>query len=901
MAGPSVPGTNAVPVPSQDGVAPTPETDDMDAAPAASAAEGSSAGPSASNADCNGAADISEQIHIDGRNDSSPRGHNEAATKEDGENSAVLSSEHAAQLGADQEAGPNDLSNMDGSSGAEVGVENSIHEASDQFVSNDVDAMRRVVFTPQEELQAPDDAPRTGHQTTAAKTEEPLHGPIAVTLAVVGAQAHVSLLLNVLDARMRSSPSGKGLTPRDRKESQSRLYKPAKPARAKSWRASYSTASTRGPALLPLVERVALLEPGPSMVAAYKVRAAKRAEFTAFAAANGVGPAYHDAKEKSRAKSSRPHAEGTAPQKPSTENKERKSSMSNSNEKTPGTPSARTKTQKKRAPKTSKAPSPSRRGPVTKGGVALTRKERYWNLSYIPKKSDGEASRAKSSSSVMAGGESSSSASGKMDAVGGSIDDTAVNEKVLDPAKARIVVQGQQIRVVIQILEPQKSTAERETFLKNALTEVGLFPSSMLDEKANILRGAMKSVDDTFTAKCSSLAIRMGAIIIEKKFKPKELVNDWDKKMKGFVSKIDFRMGVRSLGFTANNTVVDALFNEYDDDGGGTLDTAELRGALKRMQMAASKISLEAESIEEGHAEVRAKLARIEAAIAATRNVETALVSGETDKVQVLQPSAFEQQESILGEERKQKRAEEEAAAAAEKERAENLEREEAERANAEQAAALAAEEERKRAEEEAAKLESSATLEEQMKKLNKEIASLDPSNQERKLSQMMGAAIVQKNATPMDLVRAWDQKHKGCVNKIEFRQGIRKGLGLKAENRDIDAVFDEFDDDGGGTLDAPELKEALKAMQDAAAEAIAMEATHATKQAEARIRLGRFERVMSVTKDAEQALQGHAQASASGATDQATLADQYTLALDLKRIAVREQLALGVLGVKAS
>ena len=44
--------------------------------------------------------------------------------------------------------------------------------------------------------------------------------------------------------------------------------------------------------------------------------------------------------------------------------------------------------------------------------------------------------------------------------------------------------------------------------------------------------------------------------------------------------------------------------------------------------------------------------------------------------------------------------------------------------------------------------------------------------------------AVSAEELKPMDLVRAWDQKHKGCVNKIEFRQGVRKGLGCKLKTR---------------------------------------------------------------------------------------------------------------------
>ena len=68
-------------------------------------------------------------------------------------------------------------------------------------------------------------------------------------------------------------------------------------------------------------------------------------------------------------------------------------------------------------------------------------------------------------------------------------------------------------------------------------------------------------------------------MLVKKKVKPKELVAQWDKKMKGAISRIEFRQGVRALGVRAENKAVDALFDQFDDDGGGTLDLPEARCA----------------------------------------------------------------------------------------------------------------------------------------------------------------------------------------------------------------------------------------------------------------------------------------------------------------------------------
>ena len=49
-----------------------------------------------------------------------------------------------------------------------------------------------------------------------------------------------------------------------------------------------------------------------------------------------------------------------------------------------------------------------------------------------------------------------------------------------------------------------------------------------------------------------------------------------------------------------------------------------------------------------------------------------------------------------------------------------------------------------------------------------------------------------------------------GDVDHTSFREHVRT-LGVVAESADIDAVFDKLDDDGGGTLDADELKDGMK------------------------------------------------------------------------------------------
>jgi len=81
-----------------------------------------------------------------------------------------------------------------------------------------------------------------------------------------------------------------------------------------------------------------------------------------------------------------------------------------------------------------------------------------------------------------------------------------------------------------------------------------------------------------------------------------------------------------------------------------------------------------------------------------------------------------------------------------------------------------------------------------------------------------VGLAILERQLKPKDLVQLWDKKGKGGVSKVEFRQGLIHSLGISAEMRAADILFDQLDDDGGGTLDLGELDLALRKVLDEAA-----------------------------------------------------------------------------------
>ena len=57
-----------------------------------------------------------------------------------------------------------------------------------------------------------------------------------------------------------------------------------------------------------------------------------------------------------------------------------------------------------------------------------------------------------------------------------------------------------------------------------------------------------------------------------------------------------------------------------------------------------------------------------------------------------------------------------------------------------------------------------------------------------------------------MQVITRWDPSGDGSVDKGEFRSNVF-ALGVVAEAAAVDALFEELDDDGGGSLDVAELK----------------------------------------------------------------------------------------------
>ena len=80
-------------------------------------------------------------------------------------------------------------------------------------------------------------------------------------------------------------------------------------------------------------------------------------------------------------------------------------------------------------------------------------------------------------------------------------------------------------------------------------------------------------------------------------------------------------------------------------------------------------------------------------------------------------------------------------------------------------------------------------------------------------LARLLADVFVRGQADPRELVHRWDRRGKGAITRVEFRVGVREGLGLNAENGVIDQLFEQFDRDQSGAIDVPELRDGLESL----------------------------------------------------------------------------------------
>jgi len=197
-------------------------------------------------------------------------------------------------------------------------------------------------------------------------------------------------------------------------------------------------------------------------------------------------------------------------------------------------------------------------------------------------------------------------------------------------------------------------------------------------------------------------------------------MRDWDKNGDGDINTIEFRACVRNdLGMKSDNKEIDAFFQKMDSDGGGSLDFAELKPALKTLKEASAIADKEANDL---CAEAQGLRDKADVVMACAKSIEL---------VELAEASLIS--------------------------------------------------------------LQTQPTVEAQL-----------------------GAAIVARNWKAADIMMRWDADGDGSLSKGEFRQNVQD-LGVLGKPEAIDALFDEYDGDGGGELDLKELRPTLKGLIEAA------------------------------------------------------------------------------------
>ena len=129
-----------------------------------------------------------------------------------------------------------------------------------------------------------------------------------------------------------------------------------------------------------------------------------------------------------------------------------------------------------------------------------------------------------------------------------------------------------------------------------------------------------------------------------------------------------------------------------------------------------------------------------------------------------------------------------------------------------------------------------------------------------RDLAMQLGDVIGAKSAADKtgnfvdNLMREWDPNRDGTITKMEFRGNVRKMLP-KADTKEIDALFEQLDDDGSGEMDVAEIKGALRKLQKQAAVAASSQSAVLARAAEMRAKADRIRKVKEETVVYEEAV----------------------------------------------
>ena len=115
---------------------------------------------------------------------------------------------------------------------------------------------------------------------------------------------------------------------------------------------------------------------------------------------------------------------------------------------------------------------------------------------------------------------------------------------------------------------------------KRASPKKEMVPAAELQKLASDLKREADALQKRSDARAPSLGVQLGLVLLSRSDYVKRVIKEWDTKGKGEFLKGEFRLNLRSVGLNAGSVEADELFDSWDADGGGTLDTQELTSAL---------------------------------------------------------------------------------------------------------------------------------------------------------------------------------------------------------------------------------------------------------------------------------------------------------------------------------
>ena len=268
-----------------------------------------------------------------------------------------------------------------------------------------------------------------------------------------------------------------------------------------------------------------------------------------------------------------------------------------------------------------------------------------------------------------------------------------------------------------------------------------------------------------------------------------DLIREWDANGDGAVTKMEFRQSLRNpkLELVADNvSELDALFDRLDKDKGGSLDLGEVKAAMKIMQTESAHAEKAVEKAKQQASHWRVRAAQMSDAAETTRELAAAELTLLESRIMLGKEAAPKPGEKIRG-------------ALGARMYATMVKR--GEYPPPFRRAAL----------------------------VPRRSAHVAPSRRGR------APAPDSRTACPcawagMKITEISNKKH-GRIDRKEFRMTVET-LVPAALREEVDAMFDSFDIDVGGTLDLEELRACLRLLQESAATAAKLEASQLARVA---------------------------------------------------------------------